>query len=258
MSIIPERLAAGKIVRTMHFTAVASPKLVEIAGLSGRLHGIWIDQEHAGFHQSDLELMLIACRASGIDAFARVPYNDYSTVMRPMEAGCCGVMVAQVRTLDEVKTAAAWAKYPPEGIRGVLGGNIEARYGTTELATHIAAANRDRWLAIQIETAEAAEIIDQIAAVKGVDHLFVGPADLSVSLGVPGQFLHPKCVAVLERTGTAAKKHGKTWGTLSRNVEHARKCRSLGCQLFSIYGDLDCYTTGLRAISDKFSDFVGD
>ena len=90
MSLIPERLAAGKIVRTMHFTTVASPKLVEIAGLSGKLHGIWIDQEHAGIHHGDLEIMLIACRAAGIDAFARVPYNDYSTIMRPMEAGCCG------------------------------------------------------------------------------------------------------------------------------------------------------------------------
>lgn len=257
-SILRQRLAAGQIVRAMHFTCVASPKLVEIAGLSGKFHAIWIDQEHCGVHQSDLELMLIACRAAGVDAFARVPLTDYATIMRPMEAGCCGVMVAQVRTLEEVKTAAAWAKYPPAGIRGVFGGNYESRYGTVDLATHIATANRERWLAIQIETAEAAEIVDQIAAVEGVDHLFVGPADLSVTLGVPGQFLHPKCIAALERTAAAAKRHGKTWGTLSRDVEHARKCRSLGCQLFSIFGDLDCYAAGLRAIAEKFAEIMGD
>jgi 2-dehydro-3-deoxyglucarate aldolase/4-hydroxy-2-oxoheptanedioate aldolase len=257
-NIIRQRLAAGQVVRTMHFTAIASPKLVEMAGvLAGtNLHAIWIDQEHCGVHQSDLELMLIACRAAGLDAFARVPLTDYATLMRPMEAGCSGIMAAQIRTLQEVKNAVAWVKYPPAGIRGVFGGNYEARFGQIDLATHTAAANRDRWLAVQIETAEGAGLVDQIAAIEGVDHLFVGPADLSVTLGVPGQFLHPNCIAVLERVSAACQKHGKTWGTLSRDAEHARRCRALGCQLFSIYGDLDCYAAGLRAISEKFAELM--
>jgi 2-dehydro-3-deoxyglucarate aldolase/4-hydroxy-2-oxoheptanedioate aldolase len=259
-SLIRQRLAAGQIVRTMHFTEFISPKLIEMVGiLAGKsLHGIWIDQEHAGIAHSDLELMLIACRAAGLDAFARVPLTDYAAIMRPLEAGCSGVMIAQVRSMEEVRRGVAWAKYPPAGIRGVFGGNIEARFGQVGLATHVANANRDRWVAIQIETPEAAEVVDQIAALEGVDMLFVGPADLSVTLGVPGQFLHPKCVDVLERTAAACKKHGKPWGTLSREVEHANKCRSLGCQLFSIFGDLDCVALGLKAIEQKFPDLMGE
>jgi 2-keto-3-deoxy-L-rhamnonate aldolase RhmA len=167
-------------------------------------------------------------------------------------------MVAQVRSLEEVERAVTWARYPPDGIRGVFGGNYEARFGTVPLAAHVSAANRDRWLAVQIETADIVPHIDKIAALPGVDLLFVGPADLSVSLGVPGEFLHPKCVDVLERVSAACKKHGKWWGTLSRDVEHARHCRALGCQLFSIFGDLDCIGAGLKSIGERFAEIMGD
>ena len=255
-SIIKERLAAGQLVRVMHFTGYATPKIVEMLGRLGNFHGMWFDQEHATIPHVDLELMLIACRAAGKEAFARVPPTDYATIMRPMEAGCDGVMVAQVRTLAEVEQAVEWAKYPPTGKRGFLGGNSEGGFGAVDMATHVATANRERWLAIQIETPEAVQIVDQIAATKGVDWLFVGPADLSVTLGVPGEFLHAKCVDALQRVAAATKRAGKAWGTLSRDVEHARRCRELGCQLFSIFGDLECLRAGLRALEERFADFL--
>jgi 4-hydroxy-2-oxoheptanedioate aldolase len=198
-SVIKQRLASGQLVRAMHVTGFATPKVIELAGVLGNLHGMWIDQEHAAIPHAQLELMTMACRAAGKDVFARVALTDYATIMRPYEAGCSGVMVAQVRTLAEVEQAVEWAKYPPLGKRGFFGGNIEGRFGDIDMATHVASANRDRWLAIQIETPEAVEIVEQIAATKGVDWLFVGPADLSVTLGVPGEFLHAKCVDALKR-----------------------------------------------------------
>jgi 2-dehydro-3-deoxyglucarate aldolase/4-hydroxy-2-oxoheptanedioate aldolase len=255
-SHIIDRLRAGQTVRVMHFTGYATPKIVEVAGRLGNLHGMWFDQEHATIPHVDLELMLIACRAAGTEAFARVAPTDYATIMRPYEAGCQGVMVAQVRTLDEVEQAVAWSKYPPAGIRGFFGGNSECSFGTIDMATHVASANRQRWLAIQIETPEAVEIVDQIAAMNGVDWLFVGPADLSVTLGVPGDFLHERCIDALKRVGAATRKAGKAWGTLCRDVEHARACRELGCQLFSIFGDLDCLRIGLRTVEERFAEFM--
>jgi 4-hydroxy-2-oxoheptanedioate aldolase len=255
-SVIKQRLVSGQLVRAMHVTGFATPKVIELVGTLGNVHGIWFDQEHAAIPHAELELMLMACRATGVDAFARVPLTDYATIMRPMEAGCSGVMIAQIRTLDEVKQAVEWAKYPPVGKRGFFGGNIEGSFGNIDMATHIATANRDRWVAIQIETAQAVEIVEQIAAVDGVDWLFVGPADLSVTLGVPGEFLHPKCVDALQRVGAATKKAGKAWGTLSRDVEHARRCREFGCQLFSLFGDIDCLRVGLRALEERFADFM--
>ena len=256
MSTIIDRLRAGQLVRVMHFTGLSSPKLVEVAGILGNLHGLWIDQEHSAVPHAQLELMLMACRAVGLDAFARVAPTDYATVMRPMEAGCSGVMIAQLRTLEEVRETVAWTKYPPRGVRGMFGGTFEARYGAVPMRKHAEDANRDHWVAIQIETAEAVDDIERLAAVEGVDHLFVGPADLSVNLGVPGEFLHPKCIAALERVSSATKQAGKSWGILSQDPEHVRVCRGLGCQLFSIFGDVSCFREGLKALEEKFKDIM--
>jgi 4-hydroxy-2-oxoheptanedioate aldolase len=253
---IIERLRSGKVVRTMHYTGFVKARAVEMLGLLGNFHGMWVDQEHTAVSHVDLETLLITCRAAGLDAFSRVPPTDYCTLMRPFEAGCSGVMVAQVRTLADVKQAVAWSKYPPRGVRGYFGANYETGFGRTDMATQVAAANRDRWLAIQIETAESVEIIDQIAALEGVDWLFVGPADLSVALGVPGDFLHAKCIEVLKRVDAAVKKAGKSWGTLSRDPEHARRCRELGCQLFSVFGDVDCLRVGLEALEKSFAELA--
>jgi 4-hydroxy-2-oxoheptanedioate aldolase len=254
---IIKRLRDGQLVRVMLFSGLSSPKLIEVAGILGNFHGLWIDQEHTAVPHAQLELMLMASRAVGLDAFARVPPTDYATVMRPMEAGCSGVMIAQVRTLAEVEQAVQWAKYPPQGIRGLFLSTVESRYGKVDAGTHIESANRERWVSIQIETTEAVEIADQIAATEGVDWLFVGPADLSVALGVPGQFMHPKCVAALEHVSAACKKAGKQWGVLSKDAEHVRKCRELGCQLFSIFGDMDCFRAGLKALEERFADIMG-
>jgi 2-dehydro-3-deoxyglucarate aldolase/4-hydroxy-2-oxoheptanedioate aldolase len=253
---IIKRLRDGELVRVMLVSGLASPKLIEIAGILGNFHGIWIDQEHSAIPHAQLEMMLIACRAVGVDAFARVPPTDYATVMRPMEAGCSGVMIAQVRTVEEVAQAVQWAKYPPQGVRGLFLSTVESDYGKVGAGTHISSANNSRWVAIQIETTEAVEVVDEIAAAEGVDWLFVGPSDLSVALGVPGQWLHPKCVAALERVAAACRKVGKPWGVLSKDAEHVRKCRELGCQLFSIFGDIDCFRAGLKALEERFADII--
>jgi len=154
---IKARLDQGELVRVMCIGPFPDPKLVEVAGRYGELHGVWIDQEHSAIPHARMELLVMACRASGLDAFARVPPTDYATLMRPFEAGCSGVMVAQIRQLDEVHRVVQWSKYPPRGIRGLFLGNAESNYGRTPAAEHVAKANAERWLAIQIETPEAVE-----------------------------------------------------------------------------------------------------
>ncbi len=255
-SIIKDRLTAGELVFAMHIVGYSTPKSVELLTTLGNIHGIWVDQEHAAIPHAQLELFAMACRATGTDVFSRVAPTDYATVMRPYEAGCSGVMIAQVRTLEEVEQAVEWAKYPPVGKRGFFGGTVETRFGTVTMAEQVANANRERWVAIQIETPEAVEIVDQIAATEGVDWLFLGPADMSVTLGVPGDLMHPKCIDVMQRVGKATRAVGKSWGTLSRDTAHAAKAREHGCQFFSIYGDIDCLRTGLRVIEEDFQELM--
>jgi len=249
---IKQLLDAGEKVRVMSSGSLISPKMIDAIGSLGIVDGIWIDQEHNDIHHRDLELMLMACRSAGLDAFSRVPPNDYGTIMRPYEAGCSGVMVAQVRTLDQVETAVQWAKFPPLGTRGMFGANAESNYGSLSPPEYVEMANRDRWVAIQIETAEAVEIADQIAATEGVDLLFIGPADLAVTLGVPGDLLNPKCVAALQRVSSAAQAAGIRWGAVSPTLEHARKCSELGCQLHSVFGEFTALKQGLLAQQETF------
>ncbi|HSH15427.1 MAG TPA: hypothetical protein VLD18_05295, partial [Verrucomicrobiae bacterium] len=100
MTTIKERLARGEEVRVMVMGGLASPKLAEVVGVMGGFHGLWVDQEHSAVPHQQLELIMMACRAAGLDAFARVAPTDYGAVMRPMEAGAGGVMVAQIRTVE--------------------------------------------------------------------------------------------------------------------------------------------------------------
>jgi 4-hydroxy-2-oxoheptanedioate aldolase len=249
---IKQLLDEGKKVKVMSAGGLITPKMVDVIGSYGILDGIWFDQEHSAIPHQQMELLTIACRATGLDSFARVPPTDYCTIMRPLETGCSGVMIAQVRTLEQVETAVSWAKYPPVGVRGTYMSNAETRYGATPLAEHVKRANQERWVAIQIETLEAVEIVDQIAAVDGVDWLFVGPSDLSVTLGVPGEALHPKCVAALGRVADAAKASHIPWGALSGDLEHAQKCSELGCQLHSVYSEANALKIGLFAQQEAY------
>ncbi|MEM7011707.1 MAG: aldolase/citrate lyase family protein [Verrucomicrobiota bacterium] len=252
---IKQRLDDGEEVRVMAVSALPHPKLIEIAGMHGNLDGVWIDQEHSGLPNQQLELLLMACRAAGLDAFTRVAPTDYPTVMRPLEGGSSGVMIAQIRTAAEAAQAVRWAKYHPVGERGLFMGSIDAEFGAKSAAQHVEDSNRDRWVCIQIETAEAVECVEEIAALDGVDSLFVGPSDLSNNLGKPGKVMDTVVLAAVERVANAAKANQISWGVLAKKEDFALKCRELGCQLFSIAGDLDFVMRGIGANKAAFPEF---
>lgn len=258
MNTIKKRFDQGKLVRVMAFGQLASPKLVEMAGHFANVHGVWFDQEHSAISHSELELLLTACRAAGLDAFSRVaPTAGYTGFMRAMEAGCSGVMAAQIRTLEEVQQAVSWCKYPPQGTRGLFLGCYESGFGSVPAAEHINQANQDRWLAIQIETTEAVELADEIAHTDGVDWLFVGPSDLSCNLGIPGQFDHPDFLRAIEHVAQAASQAGIPWGTLARDKEFAQTCYDMRCQLFSVVGDSDAVKLGLALVNQQMTELFG-
>ncbi len=250
---IKQRLADGKIVNVFAIGALPAPKIVELAALSGGYHAIWIDEEHAGLTQGQIEVLAMACRSVGLDSYVRLAPLNYAAVMRPMEAGVGGIMAAQIRTVDEARQVVSWAKFPPLGLRGANPSNYEGKYGTCKLAEHVVECNRDRWLSVQIETVESLAAVEEIAAIEGIDHLFVGPGDLSVALGVPGEFMHAKCLQALERIAAATRAAGKTWGILARGADHAAYCRKLGCQLFAYGNDLNVVLQGMRVLRESYS-----
>lgn len=251
-------LSQGKIARVFCVGQLCSPKLIEIVGWQGGFDGVWLDQEHAALSIEQIEHASRAARGCGLDTFVRLAATDYATVMRPLEAGAGGIMVAQVRNAQQTRDAVHWAKFYPQGLRGINGTGVDGRYGTLPVGEYMRRANADTFVAIQIEHADAVEDVERIAAVKEVDLLFVGPADLSQSMGIPGEWDHLRVWQAIERVAKAARTNGIHWGILPANPEYARRCVALDCRMLSIGIDVWSVQRGLKKFQADYREYFAD
>src|SRR5262245_2004435 len=252
---IKEILARDEIVHVFGMGQLCSTKLIEIVALAGGYDAIWLDQEHSGLTIRDIELASLACRAHGLDSFVRVAPTDYATVMRPMEAGAGGVMAAQIRTAAEAEQFVRWAKFFPRGARGMTGAGIDGKYTLIPQDEYAARANRETFVAIQIETLEAVENVAAIAAVPDVDLLFVGSSDLAQALGLTGQLDHPRCYETIERVATACRAAAKPWGIIGRNSDYSSRWVDRGCRFLVLGADVILAQRGIAAIKQGFAKF---
>jgi 4-hydroxy-2-oxoheptanedioate aldolase len=254
---IKRLLAEGKLVRVFCVGQLCHPKVVEMVGLFGDVDAVWLDNEHAGVSVQQIELATLAARATGLDTFVRLTATDYATVMRPLEAGAGGVMAAQVRSGREAEQIVHWAKFHPQGLRGVNGTGVDGGYGTTPFPEYARRANAETFVAIQIEHADAVEDVEKIAAVKGVDVLFIGPADLGQSMGIPGDWGQPRIWQAIERVAKAARANGIHWAILPPNLEYARRCVEMGCKMLSLGIDVWALQRGIKSFHAEFPDYFG-
>jgi 2-dehydro-3-deoxyglucarate aldolase/4-hydroxy-2-oxoheptanedioate aldolase len=166
-------------------------------------------------------------------------------------------MAAQVFTAKQAEEIVRWSKFTPRGARGLNSSGFDGNFGTNPLAEHCKRANETSFVAIQIETAQSVEECDAIAAIDGVDMLFVGPADLSQSLGVTGDFFHAKCIGAIDRVSAACKKHGKHWGAVVISPEHCDLFVSKGCKMISPMNDAKLINVGLQAVKNQYPKLFG-
>jgi 4-hydroxy-2-oxoheptanedioate aldolase len=256
-SLLKQRLRQGKLVRVFYAGQLCYPKVIEIVGQHGGYDAVWFDQEHCGVTIAQVEEAARAARGVGLDSFVRLYASDYAAVMRPLEAGAGGLMAAQVRSAQETAEIVRWAKFHPLGQRGLNATGFDGRYGTQPLLEYMKQANAETFVAIQIERVEAVEEVEKIAAVPEVDVLFVGPADLGQSLGVPGEPNHPRIWAAIERVANAAKAAGIHWAILPRDAEYAKRCVALGCRMLSIGLDVWTLQRGLKAVAAEYGELGG-
>lgn len=149
-----ERLVVFAVGRMFHHN------IIRYLGMSGGFDGFWIDVEHGGFTTRDIEIAATAGMAHGLECFVRVPPTDYATVTRCFESGATGVMAAQIRSADQAEEFVQWAKFAPRGRRGLNSLGYDGGYGSLSLARFAEQANRDTFLAVQIETASAVDEVD--------------------------------------------------------------------------------------------------
>lgn len=251
--LIKHRLQRGERLVVFAVGRMFHPNIIRYLGMHGGFDGFWIDVEHGGLTTSDVEIAATAGMAHGLDCFVRVPPSDYALVTRCFESGATGVMGAQIQSADHAEEFVRWAKFAPRGRRGLNPLGFDGEYGSVPLAEFAERANRDTFVAIQIETAGAVEEADAIAAIDGVDLLFVGPSDLSQAVGVIGDFTGAESIEAIDRVAAACRARGKQWGAVTPNPEYASMLVDKGCTLISPANDVKLVTTGLAAVKESYS-----
>jgi 4-hydroxy-2-oxoheptanedioate aldolase len=210
---------------------IPSPEVVEILGLAG-YEFLMLDMEHGPITVDVLGGLVRACRAVGVVPMARVPEDHPKTILRALDVGCVGVMVPQVETPQQAQAAVAATRYAPAGTRSLAGATAAASWGKTPLSDHIAASNAAAMSVLQIETRRGLEAVEAIARTPGVDVLFIGPSDLSQSLGHPGAPNHPDVQAAIRRIIGAGRAAGVAVGMLTLTPDDVRTYSALGTTVF--------------------------
>ncbi|MBX3412211.1 MAG: hypothetical protein KF708_05785 [Pirellulales bacterium] len=252
---IKQMLAADKVVRLFCMGRTINPVTVDLFGLAGGFDGFWIDQEHGGLTYEQVLLLSVCARANDFDCFVRMAPTDYALVTQNLEAGGGGVMAARIESAAQAEEFVQWCKFAPRGFRGMNTSGYDAHYTHKTQAQFAADANREHFVAIQIETTGALQEAETIAAIDGVDLLFVGPSDLSQALGHLGQLDHPGTWEAIERVAKACRQHGKHWGIVPADPAYADRAVELGCRMLSVGGDVSCLKRGIEATKDAYAKY---
>ncbi|MGD1891645.1 MAG: HpcH/HpaI aldolase/citrate lyase family protein [Cyclobacteriaceae bacterium] len=252
MKSLKVRLAEGE---TLHgcWLNLGSSLTAEIAGLAG-FDWLLVDLEHGMGDEQDLIHQLQAIRATPAAPLVRVESHDKQRIHRALDAGAEGVMCPQISNLEEAKEAVSGWQYPPDGKRGVSFIVPTTQYGPN--FTDYQQAAKDTILGIiQVETEEVLNDLDEIAALDGVDVLFVGPADLSMSLGIFRQYDHPRFKEALAATVDATQRAGKVAGIILFDPDDYPTYREIGFRLIGSGSDGDFMAYGARTIASKLAQF---
>jgi 2-keto-3-deoxy-L-rhamnonate aldolase RhmA len=237
-------LKEGKPVIGVTLT-VASPEIAAHAANLG-FDFLWIEMEHSPITLETARNMILATRGLKAVPFTRVPVNELWTAKRVLDIGSLGVMFPFTSTPELARQAVAACKYPPEGLRGSGPGLATLRWPAPEGYHQF--ANRNVMVIVIIEQARAVEQIDEIAAIPGIDVLFIGTSDLSYSLGVGGQVKHPRVEQAVQRVISAAKSYNIPVGRPAATAELVQKYIEEGFLFFQAPSDLVLFGAGARTL----------
>ena len=250
---VKRRLMQGEsVLGTMvfEFFTPGTPQILRAAGADFAI----FDMEHSGVGMDAIKMMMAASRGIGLVPMVRVPATEYHFIARVLDIGAMGLMVPMVESVEQARAIVAATRYPPQGRRGAAFGVAHDHYEAGAVTDKIAAVNERTFVMAQIETAKGAEAVDAIAAVDGIDCVWLGHFDLTNFMGIPGEFEHPRYLEAVDAIVAAARAHGKVAGMMAADVTWARRYRERGYTVIA-YG-LDhlllqgALREGLRALRD--------
>lgn len=246
---VKQALAAGGRAHGAMVFEAFFPGLPQVCRNAGAQFVLY-DMEHTGLGFETLKAQVALCAGAGLVPMVRVPRGEYHFVARALDVGAMGIMVPMVGSADEAARIVACTRYPPHGRRGAAFGFAHDDYEGGDVSAKVAALHARTMVMPQIETREGLEAAEAIAAVPGVDALFLGHFDLTNFLGIPAQFRHPDYLAALERILAACRRHGKTPACLATDPEWAREYAGRGFRMIA-YGPEQLFLQ--RALSEGFA-----
>lgn len=232
-----QRLEAGEFCAGP-FLKIPDPAITELAGIAG-FDFVVVDLEHSAFSMETAVGMVRAAALREIDAVIRVSSPDPAELSRALDTGASGVIVPQVTSPEAAREVVAHTRFHPLGRRGMDLYARAADWGGVARPDYLADANERVLVAAMVEGADAFEQLPAIAAVEGLDLLFVGPYDLSQSLGLPGEIDHPRVLARIEEGVGLARSHGRALGIYVDDLPTALRYRDLGVQFVGMANDAD-------------------
>lgn len=231
------------------WSSLSSNYSVEVIAGAG-FDWILLDMEHS---PNDLESLLTQLQAAApypSHPIVRVPWNDMVTIKRVLDAGAQSLLIPYVSTVEEARAAVSYTRYPPQGVRGVAGTTRASRFGRVK--DYARRAHEELCVLVQVETQQGLDSLEGIAAVEGVDGVFIGPADLHASLGHLGEIANPKVMPMIDDAIRRIRKAGKAPGILTPNEDNARRQLKEGALFIAVGADVGLLARGAEALCARF------
>ncbi len=257
-ALVPSRLRANSLKRKLResdcvvgtFVEIPSPAIVELLGLAGFDFAV-VDREHGPIDRNECEQLVRAGVSSEISVLVRVSGHSAATMAQPLDQGAAGIHVPHVTSAEMARSAVQATRYHPLGERGIQPYVRAASYRSYPTAEYLAAANDETVLVAQVEGTEGIANLQSILNVDGIDVAFVGPYDLSQSLGIPGQVGDVRVKDAISAAVAMASHLGKRIGTYCDDAAVANEYRELGVSYLTVSIDAGMFLAGARALMAK-------
>jgi len=242
---VKSKLAAGGVSIGTFVFEFATTGIGRLSAEAGA-EFIVFDMEHTGWSVETIRMLLATTRATDMVSMVRVPATEYNFIARALDMGAMGIMIPMCESVNQAEKLVASAKYPPVGRRGAAFTIAHDDYTSGDIVEKISAANEETLLIAQIETLAGLNNVEAIAAVAGIDVLWIGHFDLSNSLGIPGQFGHPLFRDAVAKVLAACRRHNKAAGFMASDVTGGRALLDQGFRILAYGGDLWLYQNALK------------
>lgn len=248
---VKKTLKAGGTVIGCQVAEVRSPNIALLYGTAG-FDFIFIDMEHGGFDLETVGDFITASKAANIVPVVRVPALEEHFLSRPLDLGACGLMVPHIHSKEQVRKVIECTKFQPEGNRGLAPLRAHTNFSKGNVPEFLKEANENTMIVIMVEDDEAINSIDDLLSIEGVDVTFMGTADLSQNLGIPGQVRHPEILKRIDRVIAACEKKGVAFGMPISNPDWYQK----GIRFLFASSDIDLIVTGGSQVVTSFKQVI--